>query len=92
MLAGDIVEAAMPELMFVSRIDIGVGAREVRDRDFHDCAVARDSMNLLHGGDHIVAMLDRIVGSHFLKQVVVERPWSRVQIMDDIGMNAGIEI
>ena len=49
-------------------------------------------MNFLHGGDHIVAMFDRIVGSHCLKKVVVERPGSRVQIVDDIRMNAGIGI
>jgi hypothetical protein len=89
---GDVIEAAMPELMFVGRIDKGIGGREMRDRDLYDRVPASNTVDFFHRGDHVFAMLDHVVGSNFSEGVIGERPRAAVQIMDDIGMNADIAI
>ena len=92
MRTGDVIEAAMPELMFVGRIDKGIGAREMRDGDLYDRVAASNPVDFFHRGDHVFAMLDHVVGGNFSEGVIGEGPRTAVQIMNDIGVNADIAI
>src|SRR5260370_35139695 len=92
MLTGDVIEAAVPELMFVSWIYEGICAREMRNRDLYDRVVASNPVDFFHRGDHVFAMLDHVVSGNFSERAIGEGPRTAVQVMDDVGMNAEIAI
>ena len=92
MLTGDVIEAAMPELVFVSWIYEGIGAREMRNGDLYNRVAASNPVDFLHNGDHVFAMLDHVIGGNFSEGVISEGPRAAVQVMDDIRMNADIAI
>ncbi len=86
------VARKMPELVFVSWIYEGIGAREMRNGDLYNRVAASNPVDFLHNGDHVFAMLDHVIGGNFSEGVISEGPRAAVQVMDDIRMNADIAI
>jgi len=91
-LTGYVMETRPTEEMPVRRIGESVHAREVRNGDADDRVVTANSMDLFHRRNHIIAVLQNIIGQYFGKLPISKRPWGFVEVMDHIGVHPRILI
>src|SRR5439155_21128291 len=64
----------------------------VRGLDAHRTAWARQAVELLHGADHVVHMLDHMDRKHAVEAVIAERIRGAVEIAQNVGAAGGIAV
>ena len=90
MCARAVIEATPTEVVFMGDVGKGICTGEMRHRNLHPGTVPADPMNFLHRGDDIVQVLDDIVGQNFVEGTIGKRPRTTIQIMRDVGRDAGL--
>jgi hypothetical protein len=84
-LSREVLEAGGGQVADVGGIGVGIVRAEVRRGDEHAGAGLSDAVDLRHGRDHVVDMLDDMREMDALEAVGGERPGILVEVPNDVG-------
>ncbi len=74
------------------RVDICVPAGKVRHSYFHHGPRPADAVDFFHDCNHVIDVLDHIVGVDFAEVIAWERPRPHVEVVRNVGTGSGGDV
>jgi len=87
-----IIQRLRIKKMFMSRVSVGMGAGKMRDSKKDLSPILANSVNLFHGPNHIVYMLQDVNAVDLVKNIVLKGIGKDIQVMKDIGLRFRVPV
>jgi hypothetical protein len=76
----------------VRRIGVRVRTGKVWRGDLYQRSVLAHPMEFIHGGDHVLEVLDDVSHQHRVKMIAGKRPRYDIQVMDHVDLYSRIDV